>query len=447
MTSSRLIGSLGTTEDLADLFSDRSVIAAFLSFEAALARAQARMGLIPESAAGAISRAATADGIDPAAIAREARQSATVAIPLVKALAARVAETDEVSSRFVHWGATSQDAVDTSMNLLLQQAQAILVRDHARLEQSLRAMSEKHARTAMLARTVLQPAPPITFGYKVAGWYGAVHRSWRRLLGSCGEAVTLQFGGAAGTLAAYGNAGLQLSVELGKELNLPLADAPWHAHRDRLGALAAHCGIYTATLAKIARDISLLMQQEVAEVAEPGGGSSAMPNKQNPAGCVIALAAATRVPGLVSAFLAGMVQEHERSAGGWQAEWQTLTAIIENTGSALAAIRGVVEGLTVYPDRMQANLASTQGVVFAEKLRMLVAAKIGREKAQSLLAGATQEAMASGRPLPEVLRWRPELASILTAEQIETLDQPEDYLGVAEALRRRLLGEQDTECH
>jgi 3-carboxy-cis,cis-muconate cycloisomerase len=423
------------------------VIAAFLSFEAALARAQARIGLIPGSAAVAISRAAAVDVIDPTGIAREARQSATLAIPLVKALAARIAEADEVSSRFVHWGATSQDAIDTAMNLLLQRAEGILASDHSRLEQVLRAISEKHARTTMLARTVLQPAPPTTFGYKVAGWYGGVHRSWRRLLRSFHEAVTLQFGGAAGTLAAYGNAGIELAEELGKELNLPITDAPWHAHRDRLGALAAQCGIYTAALAKIARDISLLMQPEVAEVTEPGGGSSAMPNKQNPAGCVIALAAATRVPGLVSAFLTGMVQEHERSAGGWQAEWQTLTAIIENTGSALAAIRGVVEGLTVYPDRMQVNLASTQGVVFAEKVRMLVAAKIGREAMQSLLAGATQEAMASGRTLREVLRQRPEIASLLTVEQIETLDHPEGYLGATDAFRRRLLEDQDTECH
>src|SRR5689334_4336486 len=166
MTSSQLIGGLGATEELADLFSDGSVIAAFLSFETALARAQARIGLIPGSAAEAISRASSGANFDPAAIAREARQSATLAIPLIKALAARVAETDEVSSRFVHWGATSQDAIDTSMSLLLQRAQAILARDHARVTESLRVMSEKHARTVMLARTVLQPAPPTTFGYK-----------------------------------------------------------------------------------------------------------------------------------------------------------------------------------------------------------------------------------------------------------------------------------------
>ena len=354
--SARLLASLGTTEEFADLFSDSSVLEALLAFESALARAQACLGLIPQSAAAAISRAAVADGFDAAAIAREARQSATIALPLVNALAARVREIDEPSARFVHWGATSQDAIDTAIVLLLGRAQGILARDHARLAQSLRALSERHAGTVMLARTLLQPAPPITFGLKAAGWYGAVERSWKRLQGAFGEALLLQFGGVAGTLAAYGAAGPALAGQLGKELRLPVSGAPWHAHRDRLAALAAHCGIYTGALGKIARDIALLMQHEVAEAAEPGGGSSAMPNKRNPSGCAIALAAANRTPGLVAAFLAGMVQEHERAVGGWQAEWQTLAGLVEATGSALAAVAGAIEGLTVYPDRMLANL-------------------------------------------------------------------------------------------
>jgi 3-carboxy-cis,cis-muconate cycloisomerase len=354
--SARLLASLGTTEEFADLFSDSSVLEALLAFESALARAQACLGLIPQSAAAAISRAAVADGFDAAAIAREARQSATIALPLVNALAARVREIDEPSARFVHWGATSQDAIDTAIVLLLGRAQGILARDHARLAQSLRALSERHAGTVMLARTLLQPAPPITFGLKAAGWYGAVERSWKRLQGAFGEALLLQFGGVAGTLAAYGADGVALAGQVAKELRLPVSGAPWHTHRDRLAALAAHCGIYTGALGKIARDIALLMQQEVAEAAEPGGGSSAMPNKRNPSGCAIALAAANRTPGLVAAFLAGMVQEHERAVGGWQAEWQTLAGLVEATGSALAAVAGAIEGLTVYPDRMLANL-------------------------------------------------------------------------------------------
>src|SRR5215471_10176189 len=165
----------------------------------------------------------------------------------------------------------------------------------------------------MLARTLLQPAPPITFGHKAAGWYGSVHRGWRRLSQAFDDALQLQFGGATGTLAAYGDRGLELAAELGKQLGLCIPDAPWHAHRDRLAGLVVRCGVYPGSLAKIARDIVLLMQPEIGEVSERGGGSSAMPNKRNPSGSVVMLAAAARVPGLVAAFLSATPQEHERA--------------------------------------------------------------------------------------------------------------------------------------
>jgi 3-carboxy-cis,cis-muconate cycloisomerase len=436
-----LLDSLGTTEELAAIFSDASVLGALLGFESALARAQARLGIVPQSAADAIGRAAVAEGFDAIAIAREARQSASLAIPLVNALTMRVRAIDEAASRFVHWGATSQDVIDSAMSVLLRRAQTILARDHARLERALRTMSDDHADTLMLARTVLQPAPPITFGYKVAAWYGGVQRSWRRLRGTCGEALVLQFGGAAGTLASYGSLGPALARELSRELDLPESDAPWHAQRDRLAAFAAHCGLYVGTLGKIAHDVALLMQFEVGEVAERGGGSSAMPNKRNPSGCAIALAAATRMPGLVSAFLAGMVQEHERAAGGWQAEWETLAAAVETTGSALGAVAGVMEGLTVFPDRMRANLDATHGVVFAEQVSMLIVARIGRAAAHALLAEAARAAVESGQSWREILRGKREIAALLTPEQMESIGRAEDYLGSTEIFRKKLLEE------
>ena len=222
---------------------------------------------------------------------------------------------------------------------------------------------------------------------------------------------------------------------------MPVAPAPGHAHREMMAAVVADCGIYTAALGKIARDISLLMQQEVGEVAEAGGGSSSMPHKRNPAGSVIALAAATRMPGLVAAYLAGAVQEHERAAGGWQAEWPVVADSIATTGSALSAIVSTLEGLAVYPERMRANLGATQGVIFAEKVRMMVQATIGREAAERLLAEATREALASARPFREVLRAQPKIASLLTAEQIDSVDRAEDYLGMAEEFRKKLLEE------
>ena len=225
---------------------------------------------------------------------------------------------------FVHWGTTSQDLSDTALVLCLAAAARILEADHARLARALRRLSETHKATVMLARTLLQPAPPITFGLKAAGWLAAASRGQARLKAAFREACVVQFGGASGTLAALGAAGPDVAKALAAELELPLPDAPWHAHRDRLAHLVGACGVYAGTLGKIARDISLLMQHEVGEASEPGGGSSSMPHKRNPAGCAIVLAAANRLPGLVSAFLSGMVQEHERGLGGWHAESSTI---------------------------------------------------------------------------------------------------------------------------
>ena len=233
---SQLIDGFGTTSTLADVFSDSAVVGAMLRFEAALARAQARLGMIPATAAEAIAKTG---GLDAAQFADQARQSATLAIPFVNALTERVRQADPDAAKWVHWGGTSQDVLDTALVLLLRDARQILAADHVRLAQSLRALSDRHAATVMLARTVLQPAPPTTFGYKAAGWFGAVHRSWRRLSQAFDQGLQLQFGGAAGTLAAYGVHGSQLADEVGRELQLAVPDAPWHAHRDRLASIVA----------------------------------------------------------------------------------------------------------------------------------------------------------------------------------------------------------------
>ena len=437
--SSRLIRCLATTPELDDLFSDSSVLSALLAFESALARAQARLGLIPTSAADSIAQAADPASFDAASIATAARRAATPAIPLVNALTERIREIDEPASRYVHYGATSQDAVDTAIILLLKRAEPILTQDHARLEAALRYLAETHARAVMLARTVLQPASPITFGYKAATWYGLVHRSWRGVASSFVEALQLQFGGAAGTLASYGDQGPALATELAAELGLPPAPPPWHTSRDRLAALVAALGIYTAALGKIARDVSLLMQHEVAEVAESGGGSSAMPHKRNPSGCAITLAAATRMPGLVATFLSEMIQEHERAAGPWQAEWETLSSCVQTAGSALAALAEAISTLTVFPERMRQSLASTLGAVFTEKLAVVLAPRIGRAESQRLLAEAVQQAIETTQPLREIVAAHPILSTLLTRAQVDSLDLPEDYLGATELFRRRLL--------
>lgn len=349
---SRLIDSFGSTDAMADVFSDEAVLAAMLRFEAALARAQARLGMIPASAAAAIEQV---DQIETGSLAAEARQSASLAIPFVKALRQRLQAIDPAAAEFVHHGSTTQDVLDTALMLLLKDARRILAADHARLAAALRALSGRHRETVMTARTLLQPAMPTTFGYKSAGWFGLVERSWRGLSRAFDEGLLLQFGGAAGTLASSGDRGLKLAEDVGRELDLAVPGAPWHAHRDRLAAIVAHCAIYAGSLAKIARDVTLLMQAEVGEAAERGGESSAMPGKRNPSGSVVVLAAAARVPGLVAAFLGAMPQEHERAAGGWQSEWPLVAGVMESTASALTAIVDVVDGLTVDPARMGTN--------------------------------------------------------------------------------------------
>jgi 3-carboxy-cis,cis-muconate cycloisomerase len=423
--AARLIDGFATTAALADVFSDASVARAMLRFETALAQSQARLGMIPQSAAAAI---ASLEAIDPEGFAEEARASATAAIPFVKALGERVRQIDGAAETYVHWGATSQDLLDTALVLLLREARPLLAGDQARLAAGLRDLSERHAGTAMLARTLLQPALPTTFGYKAAGWFGAAERSWRGVSRGFDEALQLQFGGAAGTLAACGERGPELAAALARELELRLPPAPWHTHRDRLATLVTQCGIYAGSLAKIARDIALLMQPEIAEVSETGGGSTAMPNKRNPAGSVVALAAAARVPGLVAAFLSAMPQEHERAAGGWQSEWPTVAGVIQAAGSAAAALADTVEGLTVDAARMRSNLEAMHGSVFAEKAVMLLAPRKGRAAAQRLVTDAIR-----GPGLREGL------AQHLDAEQVDKLDRVEDYLGAAEVFRRRLL--------
>jgi 3-carboxy-cis,cis-muconate cycloisomerase len=438
---SRLIDALATTGALAEIFSDRSLLQAMLDFEAALARAEAKAGLVPESAAVAISAAALADDLDAPTIAREARSSGTLAIPLVKALTARVHAADAPSARFVHFGATSQDVADCAMVLTVRRALAVTGADHERLDRTLRELSERHARTVMLGRTLLQPAPPITFGLKVAGWAAALSRSWAQLVAAADDALVLQFGGAAGTLAALGEHAAAVTGALASELSLRTPAAPWHAHRDRLATLVCACGVYTGALGKMARDVALLMQDEVGEAREPGGGSSSMPHKRNPASCAIALAAATRLPGLVGNFLHGMVQEHERAVGGWHAEWPTIADAVQTMGSATAAMADAAGELFVDAERMRANLARTNGAVFAERAVMLMTPALGKDVASRLVDTALTRSRESGQPLRASLMAMPEVVKVIDAEALGRLDVPEQYLGAAEVMRVRLLGE------
>jgi 3-carboxy-cis,cis-muconate cycloisomerase len=439
----RLIESLATTEPLTEVFSDGSVLQAMLDFEVALARAEAQLGVVPKDAADAIAVAAQTHSFDIASLASEILRAGTPGIPLAKTLTERVRAASPDAARFVHWGATSQDVADTALILLLKRARGIIVGDLSELGQALVRLSEQHEKTVMLGRTLMQGAPPVTLGLKAAGWLAAIRRSQGRLETAFTDALVLQFGGASGTLASLGEKGLAVGLTLAAELELGFPDAPWHTHRDRLAALLCACGVLTGCLGKMARDISLLMQGEVSEAAEARGqgrgGSSTMPHKRNPIGSAVALAAAHRVPGEVAAFLSAMVQEHERGVGGWQAEWPIVAAVIQSTGAAVASMAEVAKGATVDAERMRTNIEATHGIIFAERAMMLLGPKLGRDVAYKVLEAATRASIAEGRHLVEVLAEMPEVAEHLDKTTIRRLETPEEYLGSAEAFRKRLL--------
>ena len=439
-----LIDSLATTDALDEIFSDASLLRGMLDFEASLAVAEAHADLISHRAAHAIANAAQTGDFDAASIARQARESGTVSIPLVNALTDRVRSVDPDSASFVHWGATSQDVADTALVLALSRARDAIAADHLRLDRALRDLSDRHAQTVMLGRTLLQPAPPITFGLKTARYAAALARGWKRADAAFADNAILQFGGASGTLASLGGRELEVAQKLADALRLKLPAASWHTDRDRLGALVSALAVYTATAGKIAHDIALLMQDEVGEAAEPGGASSAMPHKRNPSKCAAAIAAATRVPGLTAAFLTGMLQEHERAVGGWHAEWPTVAAIVKASGAAVNALADAVEKLTVNPARMRANIEKTNGVVFAERVIALVTPKHGKEAAQTLVKAALAAIERDGVTLREALSRIPETATLLTADEVRSIDVPDDYLGAAERMRVALLQSADS---
>jgi 3-carboxy-cis,cis-muconate cycloisomerase len=291
----------------------------------------------------------------------------------------------------------------------------------------------------MLGRTLLQSAPPITFGLKTARYVAAAARGWSRADAAFADAAVIQFGGASGTLASLGSRGLEIAGALAEALRLRNPEASWHTDRDRLAAVVSALASYTATLGKIARDLALLMQQEVGEAAEPGGGSSTMPHKRNPAGCAVTIAAATRMPGLATAFLTGMLQEHERAVGGWHAEWPTIAAVVQGAGAAVHALADAVEGLTVDAARMRDNIDRTNGAIFTERVVMLAAPHGGREAVQTLVKEALEIIRRDGVTLREALARLPDASRLLTADALKTIDVPEEYLGAAEELRVRLL--------
>jgi 3-carboxy-cis,cis-muconate cycloisomerase len=418
-----------------------------LDFEAALARAEAAAGVIPARAAAPIAAACRAESFDLAGLAEAAMRSGNLAIPLVKALTASVAKADPDASRYVHWGATSQDVIDTATMLTLRAGIDALLTDIDRAIAGFAGLARQHRDTPMVARTWLQHALPMPFGLKLAEYAAALHRSRQRLRRLRAETLALQFGGAAGTLAALGDKGILVSEKLAEVLKLPLPDAPWHTHRDRIAEAASVFAIIAGSCGKIARDVTLMMQTDVGEAFEPSGegrgGSSTMPHKRNPVAAASALGAASMAPNLAATIFAAQVQEHERSAGPWHAEWPTLPTLMLVTSGALAAIVDLSEGLEVDAARMRVNLDATCGLIMAEAVTFSLAEKVGKSDAHHLIEAASKKAVADKKHLRDVLSADPKIIAHLDAAKLAELFEPMAYQGVSQALIDRLLASLD----
>lgn len=357
---------LSTSEAL-EAFGDRNFVAAMLRFEAALARAQAAAGLIPEAAAQSIIGTCKVDLFDVAKIVRESGRSGSVAIPLVKSLKETVGLFNKDAVAFVHFGSTSQDVIDTAMALITREALDLIESDVEKTVAALLALAERHAAVPMLARTLMQPASVTSFGLKCVGWAAPLVRSLQRLRGIAGHALSVQLGGAVGTLAQMGDKGSEVTRLMAQDLNLSVPMAPWHTQRDEWVALGCELGLLVGCLGKIAKDISLMGQFEVGEVAEPvepgRGGSSAMSHKRNPVACMVALAAAQRAPQRVAALLAAMPQEHERALGAWQAELAEWAQLLMSAHGSARALAQAVPGLQVDTQRMRSHIDTLRAQV------------------------------------------------------------------------------------
>ncbi len=436
---------LFSTPEMTRVFSSGAQLYAMMRFEWALTCALEKHGLETAGSGKVLQSMLDSAFVDIDSLQRQARDAGNVAIPFISQLTTLVKTRSELASRAIHLGATSQDILDTATVLQMRDATALLDKAIDRLDAALVKQVREHAGTILTGRTWLQPGPPITLGLKLAGTLAALRRDRDRIRIATERTLVLQFGGAVGTLASLGAKGGAVSAELARMLALRQPELPWHTHRDRFAEIVQVLAILTGTLAKLARDIALLMQAEVAEASEAGGegrgGSSTMPHKHNPVACAAVLAAHARMPGLAATMLHAMPQEHERGLGLWQAEWETLPEAFRLASAALAYSIEIAEGLEVDALRMQANFDALLGTTMAEAVSSVLAAKIGRAEAHALLREAADRARRENRHFREILHESPAIIAHLTRDEIDRLMNPQAYLGSAQRFIAQVLGD------
>ena len=429
------------TPEMRSIFSDETAVAYAVKVEVALARVQGRLGIIPAEAAGEIEQRADGAAIDLAELKRETELVGYPIVGLVHQLARQCGD----AGRYLHWGATTQDIMDTATVLQVREAIGTIATDLARLDEAIAALARKHRLTVMAGRTHLQHALPITFGHKAAVWLSMVRRDRERLRQLWRRVLVVQFSGAAGSLASLGARGLEVQEALAAELGLAVPLITWHSARDSFAELASFLALTTACLAKIATDVMLLMQTEVAEAFEPfapgRGSSSTMPQKRNPISCELILAAAKSVRQNAGLMLEAVVVDHERATGPWHAEWIALPQSFIATAGALRQAIDMMSGLVVDTNRMRRNLDLTGGLIVAEAVMMALAEHIGRGTAHDIVYSACRSAADTGNDLMAELSRRPEVTAHLDERRLLELVDPANYLGSAPAMVDRVLGD------
>jgi 3-carboxy-cis,cis-muconate cycloisomerase len=437
---SEIYGALWGTAEMRALFSDVTQLQLMLDVESALARAEAKLGLVPQQVAEAISKAAQVENLRIERISEGTRETG-VPVPALVSEIGRVA--GEQAARYIHLGATTQDILDTALVLQMRRALEYLRRDLVALARTLATRASEYRDTPMAGRTHLQHAVPITFGLKCAVWASPLAAHVERLDQAALRGQVVQFGGAAGTLAALGTKGVAVAEALAHELGLGVPDLPWHVARDSVAEIVALLGLVCGSLSKFALDVSLLMQTEVAEVFEPHapgrGGSSTMPQKRNPVAAEYIIAAARGVHALVPLMLTAMAQDHERATGPWQSEALALPQCFVLCAGAMAHALAIASGMTIDAARMRRNLDLGGGLIMAEAVSTGLAPVMGRAAAHHALQRVSDRAIAEGKTLAQALRDDAEVRAHLSDEQIDRLTDPAAYLGSAGAFVDRVV--------
>jgi 3-carboxy-cis,cis-muconate cycloisomerase len=438
--SSGIFRDIFSTESMRRIFADENRIQKYLDIEAALARVQARLGIIPQNACDEIQRHCSTAEYDFVKLKTQTERIGYPVLPVVQQL---VALCRDGLGEWCHWGATTQDITDTATVLQIREALDLIEADLVAISDALAVLAKRHRDTPMAGRSNLQQAVPITFGYKAATCLAGFDRHLQRLKELRPRVLVGEFGGAAGTLSSLGNRGLEVQAALMTELGLGQPPIAWHTVRDCIAEVGCFLGLVTGSCAKIALDVKLMMQTEVEEVYEPfhegRGSSSTMPQKRNPISSVYITATASLVRQHVAALLDAMVEDHERATGPWEIEWIALPEIFSLAAGALAHTRFVVSGLQVDEKKMRANLDITRGLIVSEAVMMALGPHLGRQYAHDLVYDICRRVITTGRSLVDLLAENAGITAHLDRTSLEELCDPTRYLGQAGEMVDRML--------